>query len=123
MTALRTRSIIDDLEEQVEHWRQRAEAAEALLKGAYWDVAVPPLTLCQTRIMRLLAERSLSAHRLSVALADYYPRIVPKTIHVMIFRIRAAMPEHLRPVIQRQHDSAYLIPDRAALREFLEARS
>lgn len=112
-------TIIEDLEQQVEHWRQRAEAAEATLKGNAWDTKVPPLTLYQTRIMRLLARADFSTPALIVGLGMDYPDTTPECIKVHICQIRKKLRGNIAPASTRGWNTVYRIPDRPALREWL----
>jgi hypothetical protein len=114
-------TIIEDLEQQVEHWRQRAEVAEAALGiSDAWLEAVSPLTLAQTRIMRLLAVRPCTGIVLMGVLARDYPAITPDLLKVHFAKIRGRMPEAIAPTRLQNHFAAYDVPDRSALREWLE---
>ena len=107
------------LETELEAMRQRAEAAEALLRGDRWHVAVPPLSLQETRALRYIARGTVNAHALVMALAVQYPSITPKGIDVALSRIRAKLPAHLAPELLTIHGAVYTIPDPDALRAFL----
>lgn len=112
------RSLVEDLEEQVEFWREKAERFERVLKGAGWDDPVPPLTLQQTRIMRIIAARPSLALTIADALQDDYPRIEPNTVKVQINKIRGRLPAHLAPRLCVPL-TPYTVPDREALRAFI----
>jgi len=117
-----TRSIVSDLEEQVEYWRQRAECAEHVLRGDHWNKKVPPLTLQQTRILRLLAKRDMDAAAIARSLTDDYPTITAKAIMVRVSQMRTILPEHLRiSSVIGQHGAPYRTPDKGALTAFLGA--
>jgi hypothetical protein len=113
-------TIIEDLEQQVEHWRQRAEVAEAIVKGEDWNVAVPPLSLQQTRVMRYIARKPIGPARLVSALACDYPMITPNSLTVTIWRCRQKLPAHIAPRILPHHAAPFEVPDRAALKAWLE---
>lgn len=114
-------SLIAELEEQVEHWRQRAEAAEAILRGNDWDMKVYPLTLYQTRIVRLLSRADFSTPALIVAMAWDYPDTTADAIKVHICQIRKKLPARIAPTSDRGWNVVYRVPDRAALRDWLNA--
>ena len=113
------KSFIADLEEQVEYWRQRAENAEQMLRGTDWDVSIPPLTLYETRLMRLLARRPYTPNALAFAMGLEYERTSIRCIYIAIHRIRAKLPERIAPSGTRQYSAPYEVPDRAALKAFL----
>ncbi len=114
---------IADLEEQVEAWRQRAEAAEGVLQGDRWDQPVRPLSLYETRVMRLLAKRDMSGSQLVDALLPDYPATNDNSLTTMICRIRARLPESLAPPcnvpVGWGVSATYTVLDRPALIRFL----
>lgn len=113
-------TIIEELEEQVEYWRQRAEVAEAALGyGEQWHRAVKPLSLQMTRIMRLLAARDMTAQDLLLILEQAYPNITIGSIKVRICTIRGLLPGSLMPFKLGGVGHGYTVKDRAALRAFL----
>lgn len=116
------KSIIEDLEQQVEHWRQRAEAAEAALRGPGedWSVAVRPLYLSETRIMRLLVRRDMSTDAIIQALQEDHPCIDRNGVKVRMSRIRKILPASIVPPRAYRTGGIYTIPDRPALKAFLE---
>ena len=114
-----TRSIVDDLEYQVEYWRQRAESAEAALCGNSWNTAVPPLTLQQTRLMRLLARRPMSAAMMLDRLQGDYESFTDNGLKAALCYCRKRLPDHIAPQRCVKHGSLVDVLDRAALREFL----
>jgi hypothetical protein len=111
---------IADLETQIEHWRQRAEAAEAALgQGNQWDRAVPPLSLQMTRIMRLIARRPLT----SVEIADKlittdYPNSSVRTVLVRLCQIRQVLPGSIMPM-SGGYGRPYSVREPDALKAFL----
>lgn len=114
-----TRSIIDDLETEVETWRQRAESAEAALYGGKWDVARPPLGLQVTRVMRLLARRPMNSGQIYQCLEPFYPNLYPNTIKVCLSKARKVLPKAIAPKKHHTQFAEYTVPDLPALREFL----
>jgi len=117
------RSIIEDLETQVEHWRARAEAAEAALRGVDWQRPVRPLSLYQTRVLRILAERDATSEQITNALQDDYPGTSTNCLKAQISKMRTFMPREIVPPNAYNSGwggtAVYTIPDRAALRAFL----
>lgn len=116
-------TIIEELEEQVEYWRQRAEAAEAALGiGDRWDVRTPPLSLYETRVMRVIAERPLTGTDAVRILSAWYPNTSNNSLDVLLHRIRRRLPADIAPS-PRLTGSRYAfieVPDREALRVFLD---
>lgn len=113
------KSHIADLEEQVEYWRQRSEAAEMLLHGRDWGTAIPPLTLYQTRVMRLLARRPYSPDALTFAMQMEYDDTSKRCLYIAIFHIRNKLPANIAPSLARRNCAPYDVPDRDALKAFL----
>lgn len=115
--------IIEDLEEQVETWRQRAEAAEAALGMGPADLAVPPLSLYQTRVMRMLAERDMTGAQLLNALMPHYPNTTDNALKSFLSQLRRKLPAHIAPPRSVTSgwgvSTPYTIQDRPALRAFL----
>jgi len=97
----------------------RVSALEAMVKGEDWDAAVPPLSLQQTRAMRLIARKPVSPARLVSALACDYPRITPNSLTVTIFRCRKKLPPHIAPRILPSAAAPFEVADPDALRAFL----
>jgi hypothetical protein len=115
---------IEALEEELETLRARAEAAESALRGNQWDVAVFPLSLQMTRIMRLLVRRDLSFEQISAALSSDYGSVTTNVIKAQICRIRPRLPAHIVPPRNASIAggvAVYTIPDRPALAEFLRS--
>ncbi|HAH11525.1 MAG TPA: hypothetical protein DCL48_15635 [Alphaproteobacteria bacterium] len=113
-------SIIEDLEEQVEFWRQRAESLENAVAGKVWGVTVAPCSLYQTRLLRVLLKRDMMAnHLLEVMLAEY-PNTTHNAMKAQICLMRLKLPAHIVPPLKHKWSMPYTIPDRAALRTFLE---
>jgi hypothetical protein len=108
------------LQEELEAMRQRAEAAEAALgMGDGWGVAVPPLSLQMTRIMRLLAARDMNPQTLFLTLEETYPNTTIGSLKVRLSTIRGMLPGHIAPFKRGGVGHAYTVKDRAGLREFL----
>lgn len=113
-------SIIEELEERIEHWRQRAEIAEEALHGRLWEEAVRPLSLYQTRILRLLAKRDMMANVLFARMELDYPNTTHNALKSQICLLRAKLPESMVPPLKYRGSVPYTIPDRQALQAFLE---
>ncbi len=122
------KTIVEDLEEQVEYWRDRAERAEQAMRGGAveagnWCYRVAPLTLFQTRLMRLLAVGPMNTSALMIVMENDYPRTSDESMKVHLCRIRRMLPEHISPGIGSPCPSVqhfYSVPDRPALRAFLD---
>jgi len=119
------RTIIEDLEEQVEHWRQRAEAAEGALRGGQWETPVPPLSLYKTRVLRILAKRDATGTQLVESMAADYELTTSNALKSQMSNIRRLLPAHIVPPRNQSMgwgvSSIYTIPDRPALAAFLES--
>ena len=114
------RTHIEDLEHQIEHWRQRAEAAEAALgQGDQWHRAVPPLSLQMTRIMRLIAHRPLTSQEIADKLITTdYPNTSVRTVLVRLCQIRQVLPGPIMPM-SGGYGKPYTVRDPGALNAFL----
>jgi hypothetical protein len=115
------KSIIEDLETEVEYWRGRAEAAEAALGmgGSDWDRAVSPLALQPTRVMRLLAARDMTCPEMVRVLAHDYPNITQQLVRTKLSQIRLLLPWDLMPTSAGGWARTYSVKDRPALVAFL----
>lgn len=112
-------TIIEDLEEQVEYWRGRAERAEEALRGKRWECAVRPLTMGQTRLMRVLALHDCTAAMLLSAVSDDQPNVSPNSIKAQLSVIRTKLPGGIGP--SYGYGGIYTVRDREALKAFLGA--
>ena len=124
-------SIIEELEESVEYWRQRAEKAEKALLDlagpqADWNSAVRPLTLCETRIMRLLAGRDMTGRALCAAMRRSYPRISDNSVKCQLSRIRRTLPADIAPERGTSRgygsENMYRVENREALKALLNLK-
>ena len=81
--------------EEIEYWRVRAMRAEELMKTNFWDLQAHPLTLFETRIVRLLGKhRECSFERFYCNLySDRAEETDVRTLRALISRIRAKVPE------------------------------
>lgn len=113
-------SIIDELEYQVEYWRRRAEDAERALKGDHWDSKVPPLSLQQTRIMRLIARRPITPKAICEVIQNDYPDCSIKGVLATVSNARRKLPDAIRPMHAWGEGNRYRVPDPDALKAFLE---
>lgn len=116
-----------DLEEQVEYWRYRAEEAEAKLSRAALGFVktkrVPGLSPSQSAIMQLLAIEDLSGTELQQLLEDGGVEINQRTLKVQICKCRKLLPAHIAPTLVRSWHGKYQIPDRDALNEFIDGKA
>jgi hypothetical protein len=114
---------IEGLRLELEAMRQRAEAAEHALRGVEWETHVRPLSLYQTRVLRILAQRDASADTITEALQADYPGTSTNCLKAQISKMRKFMPRELVPPNAYNSgwgsSAVYTIPDRAALAEFL----
>jgi hypothetical protein len=114
---------IEGLRLELEAMRQRAEAAEHALRGVEWETHVRPLSLYQTRVLRILAQRDASADTITEALQADYPGTSTNCLKAQISKMRRFMPREIVPPNAYNSgwgsSAVYTIPDRAALAEFL----
>jgi hypothetical protein len=114
---------IEALEEELETMRARAEAAEHALRGVEWETHVRPLSLYQTRVLRILAQRDASADSITEALQADYPGTSTNCLKAQISKMRRFMPREIVPPNAYNSgwgsSAVYTIPDRPALAEFL----
>ena len=117
------RSHIEDLELAVEHWRQRAEAAESALRGVEWETPVRPLSLYQTRVLRILLLRDATGVQLVQAMGANYEQTSGGALKAQLSKMRRILPANIVPPCAVPCgwgvSSIYTIPDRGALAEFL----
>lgn len=117
------RSHIEDLEHEIEHWRQRAEAAEAALRGVEWETPVRPLSLYQTRVLRILVHRDATGVQLVQAMGADYEQTTGNALKAQLSKMRHLLPAEIVPPCAVPCgwgvSSVYTIPDRAALAQFL----
>lgn len=113
------KSIIEDLEEQVEYWRGRAEAAEAALRTEDWSVARRPLTLQMTRILRIIERKPTNLEQITRALEFDYPSITQNSVKVRISTMRQLLPPGAMPVKLGGAGHVYMIGDAEVVRRFL----
>ena len=108
------------LEEEVEHLAQRCKAFEDLLaSNGEWDQPTPPLTLYQTRLLRILARKDAPAAVVARLMGAYYPDTSCDSIDVIVLRLRRTLPPEIAPRKRRTRNDVLSVPDRAALAEFL----
>lgn len=116
-----------DLEEQVEYWRYRAEEAEAKLSRAALGFVrtkrVPGLSPAQSAIMQLLAVEDLTRKELHQLLEDGGMEMSPNTLKVQICHCRKLLPANIAPTLVRTWHGKYQIPDRNALNEFIDGKA
>lgn len=116
---------IEALEDEVETWRCRAEAAEMALRGGSegeWVIRIAPLSLYQTRLMRLLSKRPMRTAAIIAALQADYPRTSDNSVKAHMSNIRRLLPPSIAPTLGIPCPGSmhfYGVPDRNALAEFL----
>ena len=118
------------LETELEAMRQRAEAAEAALYGSedknLWRRPVAPLSLYRTRLARLLAIRDMTGAKLLAAMQGWYPTTSHNTLKAQLSYMRRDLPAHIAPPREAPcgwgETALYTIPDREALRAFLDGQ-
>jgi hypothetical protein len=117
------RTHIEDLELAVEHWRARAEAAESALRGVEWETPVRPLSLYQTRVLRVLVMRDATGDQLVQAMGADYEQTSGNALKAQLSKMRRLLPAHIVPPCNVPAgwgvSAVYTIPDRPALAEFL----
>ena len=114
------RTHIEDLHLEIETLRQRCDAFEAAFgPGDAWSTPVPPLTLYQTRVMRLIAKRPVSGNDALRVMAAYYPTTSDNALDSQMVAIRKALPPEIAPVLRRSKFCQLRVPDPGALAEFL----
>ncbi|WP_287994208.1 hypothetical protein [Acidiphilium sp.] len=115
------RARIASLETDVEYWRQRAETAEAALKGGLeWDLARPPLTLAETRILRLMARRHVGAEAIVSVMQQSYPKFDTNSLKVRCYHMRRKLPHCIAPSYLERQYAPHTIPDLEACQAFLD---
>lgn len=109
---------INSLELEIETWRTRALAAESAIQGDDWDVALPPLTLMQTRMMRVVARGSFTRQRIAKLLGT-----TGANVSTQLCLARGKLPEPIQPKPNNKNGghyfSAYRVEHLEALRAFL----
>jgi hypothetical protein len=118
---------LERAQEEAEYWRNRAEAAEEALRGGstepgVWMELVYPLTLFQTRVMRLLARRGMSSVGLLQVLQNDYPNTSDGAIKAQLTAIRHVLPAQIAPVRGKPYPGCFhihYVPDPEALKAFL----
>ena len=114
------RTHLEDLHLEIETLRQRCDAFEAAFgPGDAWSTPVPPLTLYQTRVMRLIAKREMTGNDALRILASYYPSTSDNALDSQLVNIRRAMPFDIAPRLRRSKFDYLSVPDRDALKAFL----
>ena len=114
------RTHIEDLHLEIETLRQRCDGFEAAFgPGDAWSTPVPPLTLYQTRVMRLIAKREMTGNDALRILASYYPSTSDNALDSQLVNIRRAMPFDIAPRLRRSKFDYLSVPDRDALKAFL----
>ena len=108
------------LEEEIERLTQRVEALEAAIAPGAWSQSVPPLTLYQTRVMRLIAKRPMTGNDALRVMSAYYPNTSDNSFDALLVIIRRVLPEAIAPMRRTRKYCQLNVPDRDALRLFLE---
>jgi hypothetical protein len=114
------KTIIEDLQIEVETLRQRCDAFEAFLAGSgEWEAPVRPLSLYQTRLMRLIARKDLTGSDAVRIMGCYYPETSPNAMDCQLVYIRRVLPAEIAPRLRRTKFDYLSVPDRDALKAFL----
>jgi hypothetical protein len=112
------------LETELEAATQRCKALQAFLSNngdpKDWGVIVPPLTLYQTRLLRLVATRPLPGWEAVNILLAWYPGTTNNSLEAQLCMMRKVLPVAIAPAVRTtSRYSPIDVPDRAALAEFL----
>jgi len=108
------------LETEVETLTQRCKAfEEALSAGGSWEARVHPLSLYQTRLMRLIARKDMTGAVAVRTLATYYPDTSSNAMDAQLVLIRRVLPAEIAPRVRVTKYDYLAVPDRAALIAFL----
>ncbi len=112
------------LEEELEAATQRCEVLQAFLSNngdpKDWGVTVPPLTLYQTRLLRLVAARPLPGWEAVRVLLAWYPGTSDNSLDAQLCMMRKTLPAEIAPAVRTtSRYSPIDVPDRAALADFL----
>jgi len=111
---------ISRLEEELEAMRGTVAAFEALLAGpGNWEAPVRPLSLYQTRLMRLVARKDVTGSDAVRVMGCYYPDTSPNALDCQLVYIRKLLPANIAPRVRRTKFDYISVPDRPALLAFL----
>ena len=111
---------LDSLHLEIETLRQRCDAFEAFLAGSgEWEAPVRPLSLYQTRLMRLIARKDVTGSDAIRIMGCYYPDTSPNAFDCQLVYIRRVLPAEIAPRLRRTKFDYLSVPDRDALRAFL----
>ena len=114
------KTIIEDLQIEVETLRQRCQAFEAFVAGTgEWEARVFPLSLYQTRLMRLIARKDVTGSDAVRIMGCYYPETSPNAFDSQLVYIRRVLPAEIAPRLRRTKFDYLSVPDRDALKAFL----
>jgi len=108
------------LETELETLTQRCKAfEEALSAGGSWEARVHPLSLYQTRLMRLIARKDMTGAVAVRTLATYYPDTSSNAMDAQLVLIRRVLPAEIAPRVRSTKFDYLSVPDKAALIAFL----
>lgn len=114
---------IERLETELEVMRQRAEAAESALRGDNWSRPVAPLSLYETRVLRILMKRDATGEQIVRAMSADYEATSTNSLKALLSRMRRRLPPDIVPPCCVPGgwgvSAIYTIPDRLALAAFL----
>jgi hypothetical protein len=117
------KTIIEDLQIEVETLRQRCQAFEAFVAGTgEWEARVLPLSLYQTRLMRLIARKDVTGSDAVRIMGCYYPETSPNALDCQLVYIRRVLPAEIAPRLRRTKFDYLSVPDREALKQFLASK-
>ena len=107
------------LETELEAKRETVAAFETWLAGSDWEAPVRPLSLYQTRVMRLIARKDVTGSDAIRIMGCYYPDTSPNAFDCQLVYIRRMLPADIAPRLRRSKFDHLSVPDRDGLKEFL----
>jgi hypothetical protein len=114
---------IESLHIEIETLRQRCEAFEAYVAGnGEWEACVRPLSLYQTRLMRLIARKDVTGSDAIRIMGCYYPDTSPNALYCQLVYIRRVLPAEIAPRLRKTKFDYLSVPDREALKQFLASK-
>lgn len=108
------------LETELEAKRETVAAFETWLAGSgEWEAPVRPLSLYQTRVMRLIARKDVTGSDAIRIMGCYYPDTSANAFDCQLVYIRRTLPAEIAPRLRRTKFDYLSVPDRDGLKEFL----
>ncbi|MEO0606623.1 MAG: hypothetical protein AAFY82_00220 [Pseudomonadota bacterium] len=112
-------SRIETLEEENEHLRQLNEDLRKAAASDEWDQLRWPLTLQQTRVLRLVHKGIYNRTQIARKIELDYPNFNVPTLNVVLTKIRRALPEAISPRRSKVYNSTLRVPDPETLGQYL----